>query len=66
MEDKLKKLCDMLVDYSLEVKENDRVLITYYNDKCMHFIKYLIKNIYEKKAYCFFKMVDEYINALII
>ena len=66
MEDKLKKLCDMLVDYSLEVKENDRVLITYYNDKCIHFIKDLIKKIYEKKASCFVKMVDEDINALIM
>ena len=66
MEDKLKKLCDMLVDYSLEVKENDRVLITYYNDKCMHFIKDLIKKIYEKKASCFVKIVDEDINALIM
>ena len=42
MEDKIKKLSNTIVNYSLEVKENDRVLITVQTNEPNRLVKYLI------------------------
>ena len=46
MDERLKKLSNTIVNYSVNVKENDRVLIQYESTKCNPLIKCLIKDIY--------------------
>ena len=50
MEEKLKKLSDSIVSYSLNVQENERVLITCHSDKPKPLILCLIDKIVEKKG----------------
>jgi len=51
MDERLKKLSNTIVNYSVKVKENDRVLIQYENSECKPLIKCLIKDIYKIKVY---------------
>lgn len=66
MDERLKKLSKTIVDYSLEVKENDRVLITVQTDKPNKLVKCLIKDITKKKGIPFVRMVDPEINSLLL
>jgi aminopeptidase len=66
MNPKIEKLCSTIVDYSLEVKPNDRVLITYQHSKCSDLVKCLIKKITDEKAIPFVKMIDASIEALLM
>jgi len=50
MDKRLEKLSNTIVNYSIKVKENDRVLIQYENSECNPLIKYLIKDIYKNKG----------------
>ena len=63
MEEKLSKI---IVDYSLKIKENDRVLISYMNDSCKEFVKLLIKDIVLNKGIPFVKRTDHDINATLL
>ena len=42
MDERLKKLSDTIVNYSIKVKEDDRVLIQYENDKCKSLVNHTI------------------------
>ena len=42
---KEQELAKKIVSYSLKIKENDRVLITYQSEKCKNFIREIIKEI---------------------
>lgn len=66
MDERLKKLSNTLVNYSVEVKENDRVLIQYESNMCNPLIKYLIKDIYKNKGIPFVKLIDNELNSLIM
>ena len=48
--DKLECLSETIVDYSLNVKENDRVLITCHTERPKDLVKLLIKKIVDKKG----------------
>lgn len=61
-----KELSKKIVNYALNVKENDRVLITYESEKCNNLIKNLIKDITEKKGIVFTKRIDNEISALLL
>ena len=50
MDERLQKLSNTIVNYSVRVKENDRVLIQYESSMCNPLIKYLIKDIYKNKG----------------
>lgn len=63
MEEKLSKV---IVNYSLKIKENDRVLITYMSDVSKNLVKLLIKDIVLNKAIPFVKRVDTDINAVLL
>lgn len=63
MEEKLSKT---IVNYSLKIKENDRVLIQYTKDRCKEFVKLLIKDIILNKGIPFVKRTDSDINALLL
>lgn len=66
MNEKLKKLSKTIVNYSLEIKENDRVLITVQTNKANDLIKYLISDIVSKKGIPFVKMVDAEISSKLL
>ena len=66
MDERLKKLSNTIVNYSIKVKENDRVLIQYESSKCNPLIKCLIKDIYKNKGIPFVKLLDNELSSLIL
>ena len=65
MDKRLEVLSEKIVNYSLEVKENDRVLITYQTKRPNELVKCLIKKIIEKGGIPFTKMLDSEISSLL-
>ena len=63
MNSKLKKLSQTIVEYSLKIKENDRVFITAQTDKTNELILNLIDDIVKMKGIPFVRIVDPIINA---
>ena len=66
MDERLNKLSNTIVNYSINVKENDRVLIQYESDRCKPLIKCLIKDIYKNKGIPFVKLIDNELSSLIM
>lgn len=66
MDNELIKLSNTIVNYSIKVKENDRVLIQYENSLCKPLIKCLIKDIYKNKGIPFVKLLDNELSSLIL
>jgi len=65
MDERLRKLSNTIVNYSIKVKEDDRVLIQYESSKCNPLIKCLIKDIYKNKGIPFVKLIDNELQTLI-
>lgn len=63
MKEKLEKLSNTIVNYSLAIKENDRVLITCQTLEPKEFVKILIRDIVSKKGIPFVKIVDPELNS---
>ena len=59
------KLSNTIVNYSIKVRENDRVLIQYESDECNPLIKCLIKDIYKIKGIPSVKLIDNELDTLI-
>lgn len=66
MDERLEKLSSTIVNYSVSVKEGDRVLIQYESNMCNPLIKCLIKDIYKNKGIPFVKLLDNELNSLIL
>lgn len=66
MDERIKKLSSTIVNYSVNVKENDRVLIQYESKECNQLVKCLIKDIYKNKGIPFVKLLDNELNSLIL
>lgn len=66
MDHRIQKLSDIIVNYSIKVKENDRVLIQYESNECNNLIKCLIKDIYKNKGIPFVKYLDNELSSLIL
>ncbi len=64
MNKKLEELSSTIVNYSLEVKENEKVLITCQTEEPKPLVKELIKKIYENNAVPTVKIIDHEISAL--
>lgn len=62
---RLDKLSKTIVNYSLGVEENDRVLITVEGLTPKPLIKKIIKDVIENKGIPFVRIIDEEINSLI-
>ena len=45
-----KRLASIIVNHSLEVKENTRVLIQYQSNKCHNLVKEIVKEVIRKKG----------------
>ncbi len=65
MQEKIETLCETITNYSLKIKDGDRILITYYSSECHPLVKALITKITDSGGICFTKLVDEEINALL-
>ncbi len=66
MNDMIKKLSQTIVNYSVAVKKNDRVLIQYESTQCNPLVKCLIMDIYKNGGIPFVKLVDNELNTLIV
>ena len=66
MDNRIEKLSDTIVNYSVNVKKGDRVLIQYESSMCKPLIKCLIKDIYKNKAIPAVKLIDNELNSLIL
>lgn len=66
MNEKLKELSKKIVNYSLDIKENDKVLIKIQSLNCRDLVKYLVRDIVDKRAIPFVKIVDLDINSLLL
>ena len=65
MEEKQEKLADTIVNYSLHVNENDKVLITYQSIESKSFVEKLIKKIFLRGGIPFTNYVDPFISNLL-
>lgn len=66
MEEKLKDLAKMIVNYSINVKPNERVMITYQSVNCDKLVMYLIKEIIARKGIPMTKLTDVVINNYLL
>lgn len=66
MNDKIDKLSDTIVNYSLRLKPYEKVLITYQDINCTPLVKNLIKKIIDIKAIPFVKLIDQQIETLLL
>lgn len=65
MDEKIKKLSETIVNYSIHVKEGDCVLINC-SVECKPLVKQLISDITKKKAHAFVELQDSEIEALLL
>ncbi|MEG2600362.1 MAG: aminopeptidase [Bacilli bacterium] len=66
MEDKIKELSNILVNYSIRVQKNEKVLINSYTNNSIPLIKELIKDIYKVGGIPFVRFQDNQINSLLL
>ncbi len=65
MDERLQKLSKTIVNYSLKIKENDRVLITTQTDQPKELIKCLIREITQQKGIPFVRIKEPEVQALL-
>jgi len=58
MEEKIKKLANTIVNYSLNIKENEKILITYQSTECIPLVKELINSINLRGGIVFTNYID--------
>lgn len=63
MEEKIKNLAEIIVSYSLNVKEDEKVLITYQSTECRLLVQELINKIISRKGIVFTNYMDPFINV---
>ena len=63
--DRVKKLSEIIVNHSIKVKENDKVLITYMATEADYFVKCLVKDILKNKGIPFVKYNDPELEDLV-
>ncbi|MDD4035936.1 MAG: aminopeptidase [Bacilli bacterium] len=66
MESRLRKLADTIVNYSLELKEGEKVLITYQTLEPLPLVKYLIETIYQVGGIPYTNIMEHEIAALLL
>lgn len=65
MEEKIKKLADIIVNYSLNVREDEKVLITYQSMEARSLVEELIRKINLRRGLVFTNYVDPFISNLL-
>ncbi len=63
--ERLKKLSEIIVNHSIKVKTNDKVLITYQSNEARELIKYLVKEVLKNKGIPTVKYIDPELEELV-
>jgi len=63
--ERLKKLSNIIVNHSIKVKENDKVLITYMTNEAEYFVKLLVKEILNNKGIPYVKYNNPELEELV-
>lgn len=66
MDTRIKKLADLLTDYSCDVQPGEKVLISYEGECCKNLARQLIKNVYEKGGLPYSEIRDSQITREIM
>ena len=66
MDSRIKKLADLLVDYSCDVQKGEKVLISYEGECCKNLVRQLVKNVYAKGGMPYVEIRDSAINREIM
>ena len=62
MDIRIKKLSDVLVNYSCDIKKGDKVLISYEGESCKPLVKQLIRDIYACGGFPYYEIRDSAIS----
>lgn len=65
MDNRITKLANMIVNYSLKVKEDENVLITYQSNEAIDLVKELIEQLHQVGAVVFVNSVDPAITNML-
>ena len=66
MDERIKKLSDVLVHYSCNIQKGDKVLITYEGDFCKPLIKQLIRDVYACGGLPYYEIRDSSISRELV
>ena len=66
MDPRIKKLADLLVDYSCDVQKGEKVLIDYEGDCCKDLVRQIVKNVYAKGGMPYVEIKDSSITREIL
>ena len=66
MDLRIKKLADILVEYSCDIQKGERVLVSYDGESAKPLVKQIIKTIYEKGGLPFLEIRDSSISREIL
>lgn len=66
MDERIKKLADVLVNYSCDVQKGERVLVSYEGEPCKPLVKQIIKEIYKKGGLPYSEIRDSSVNREIL
>ncbi|MDR1135143.1 MAG: aminopeptidase [Clostridiales Family XIII bacterium] len=66
MDDRIKRLSQVLVSYSCDIKPGEKVLISYEGESCKPLIKEIIKDVYSAGAWPYFEARDSTISREIL
>lgn len=66
MDPRIKKLADLLVDYSCDIQNGDKILITYEGDCCKNLVRQIVKNVYKRGGMPYVEIKDSAITREIL
>lgn len=66
MDSRIKKLAELLVDYSCDVQKGEKVLIDYEGDCCRDLVRQIVKNVYAKGGMPYVEIKDSSITREIL
>ena len=66
MDSRIKKLADLLVNYSCDVQKGEKVLVSYEGECCKDLVRQIIKNVYERGGLPYAEIRDSAINREIM
>lgn len=66
MDERIKRLADLLVNYSCKVKPGEKVLIHYEGDSCRNLARQLVKNVYAAGGFPYVEISDSSISREIL
>lgn len=66
MDPRIKKLADLLVDYSCDIQNGDKILITYEGECCKNLVRQIVKNVYKRGGMPYVEIKDSAVTREIL